>query len=669
MTSASEINTATREPGKSILTISRPCGHVDTHKLSPSGPNDAARGITTYGGHPASVLDNSVSPARGPPTYRPSGSCTLPLHLCNPLKVHVDVIKKLKDMIGKNWPAPSQQARLQFPEYCAKYDAIKAFNLPNALGARIQVDSGLHVSKWIQYLKNYHDNELCFFLAYGWPIGYYAPSTPVSVSVNHPSAQLHTRHIEEFISTEQSFRAIVGPFSDLPFRPWTRISPLMTRPKKGSDARRIIVDLSFPEGKSVNTGIDITSYLGRDITYTLPSISDLIARLQGIGRGAWLWKADLARAYRQLRADPIDAPLLGIQFAGHVYVDACPAFGCRSSSAACQRVANALAHVMAGYSFHCLAYLDDFAGCEASHTKANEAFDEFLSVADDLGLQLSKHKCVRPTKVIEWLGYLIDTDNMTVAIPPAKLDEIQTECEAWLGRKKANKAMIQSLVGKLSHLSNCVLPGRKFLSRILATLRDMGERKWTTLNPDFIKDVRWFFLYARSTNGITLYTPSLQQVVIECDSSLEGGGGNTNLYCYTWPYSQKHKDAFPVIHQMEAVNILVAYRTLAHQSSPQPTSVIILTDNMASSHALTSGRTRDSVLGACARELWLEAAKRGDNIIINHRPGEQIPLADALSRMHVDSKKFQYVRTVVASNGLAFVNPVVNECLFFDPSL
>lgn len=88
----------------------------------------------------------------------------------------------------------------------------------------------------------------------------------------------------------------------------------MTRPKKGSQTRRVIVDLSFPQGAPVNTAIDTTAYLGKDIFYTLPTITDLIAKLQVEGQGALIWKADLARAYRQLRADPVDAPLLCIQF-------------------------------------------------------------------------------------------------------------------------------------------------------------------------------------------------------------------------------------------------------------------------------------------------------------------------------------------------------------------
>lgn len=591
------------------------------------------------------------------------------LSFCKPVTVSNDVILRIKNMILAKWPRPTEETRQALPMFAHLYDQVKAYNLPNCLGAKIPIHSGLNVERWVILLQNYHDNELCHFLAYGWPLGFYADDIPQTVPKNHPSAIEFPQHIQEFLSTELSFKAIEGPTQAAPFEPWSRISPLMTRPKKGTDQRRVIVDLSYPEGAAVNTGIDNADYLGNDISYTLPTIGDLIAKLQVEGQGAFIWKADLARAYRQLRADPVDAPLLCIQFNGSVYIDRCPPFGCRSSSAACQRVANALVFLMAERNHHCLAYLDDFAGCSNRLQQAQHAFDTFKHLTAHLGLQLSLHKCLQPATQVEWLGYFIDTQKMSISITDHKLREVVEECGSWFNKKRATKTMVQSLVGKLSHIANCVIPGRKFLARMLGTLRAFEGKKWTTVDLEFIKDVRWFYHYAASSNGITLYSPSLPTVIIECDASLEGAGGNTNELCYTWRYTTNYKQRFPVIHQMEAINILVAYRTLAHPSNKGPIRALILTDNMSSSQALMSGRTKDLVLASCAREFWLEAAKNGDTIEIEHRPGTAIPLADALSRMALDNTKSDYVHAIVSQNNMSFVQPVLNNYVFFDPSI
>lgn len=587
----------------------------------------------------------------------------------NPVTVSQDVVSRINSMISTSWPCTTDEAKTAIPEFVKLYHKVKSYNLPNCIGAKIPVHSELKIPNWVNLLRDYHDNEICHFLAYGWPVGYYAQTPPETVSENHPSAIDYPEHVHKFISTELGFKALEGPINGLPFQPWSRVSPLMTRPKKGDHTRRVIVDLSFPEGAAVNTGIDTALYLGNNISYTLPTISDLIAKLQHEGQGAFIWKADLARAYRQLRADPVDAPLLCIQFNNEVFIDRCPPFGCRSSSAACQRVANAVVYMMAAHNHHCLTYLDDFAGCSANFKTANQAFLDFKRLAHHLGLQLSDHKCFSPATTVEWLGYYINTQEMTIAIPQQKLQEVITECSTWFQKKRVTKTMIQSLVGRLAHVANCVLPGRKFLARMLGVLRGLGDRKWTTIDEEFIKDVRWFYHYAASSNGITLYSPQLTTVVIECDASLEGAGGNTARHCYTWQYSTSYKQHYPIIHQLEAINTLVAYRTLAHLTIAGPVRVLILTDNMSSSQALMSGKTKDQTLASCAREFWLEGAKNGDEIDIEHRPGTSIPLADGLSRMATDTSKRDYVTTVVAQNNMLFVKPVINNYVFFDPSI
>ena len=49
-------------------------------------------------------------------------------------------------------------------------------------------------------------------------------------------------------------------------------SPLMSKPKKDSEMRRIVVDLSWPDGCSVNDGIDKDYYLEDLYDIHLPTI-------------------------------------------------------------------------------------------------------------------------------------------------------------------------------------------------------------------------------------------------------------------------------------------------------------------------------------------------------------------------------------------------------------
>ena len=49
----------------------------------------------------------------------------------------------------------------------------------------------------------------------------------------------------------------------------------MTRSKPNSDRRRIIVDLSWPQGSSVDAGIDKFPYLNSAFALTFPTVDDI----------------------------------------------------------------------------------------------------------------------------------------------------------------------------------------------------------------------------------------------------------------------------------------------------------------------------------------------------------------------------------------------------------
>lgn len=117
---------------------------------------------------------------------------------------------------------------------------------------------------------------------------------------------------------------------------------------------------------------------------------------------------------------------------------------------------------------------------------------------------------------------------------------------------------------------------------------------------------------------------------------------------------------------LEAINLLIAYRTLCPPSGTAGKCVVIATDNLASRFALATGRTKDPVLGLCARELWLEAARADHDIEIIHKEGTAIPLADALSRFHSDPAKAALARTLAADLDLTELSPVLTDYVFFN---
>ena len=611
----------------------------------------------------------------------PPFMCHIPSEYNSDLTTHLDVCEEglmLADeftatLIGPTpaqyapirqafWPTVNGPQWADFPAYADAYNRVTLTGLPNRLGARITLPSGLNLQAWEEDLVSYHDKEVCEFLRYGWPVGYTASHPPVSADTNPASALPYAKQIQDFVDNELALGGVVGPFPGQPFVPWTHTAPIITQPKRDSTDRRIILDLSHPEGSSVNAGITKNCFEGCHRPYTLPSVEDLATRVQYLGPSCFVWKADMARAYRQLRTDVGDLPLLGFKVNGLTYIDLCPSFGCRLSSMACQRTTAAVTYLMRNKGFWTLAYLDDFVGVESSRDLAEKAYRAFNELMARLGLALAQHKCFPPATAMEWLGFYIDTDLMILSVPDRKLKEVVAECTLWMNKTCATKKQIQSLVGKLVHISKCVLHARRFICRILDTLRLAPESGSVPLSVSFKADVKWFKTYAQLSNGVHLLEPDHTEFNIECDSSLKAGGGNTDTSYYTLPYSAPHCKRYTNITQLEAVNLLTAYRTL----KPQYTAglkIVVYTDNMSSASSLRSGRTKDPALAACSRQLWLEAAV-GDHVLdIRHKPGAEIPLADALSRYHEPAKK-AYADAQIALKGLTRREPALPHPFF-----
>ena len=106
--------------------------------------------------------------------------------------------------------------------------------------------SGLCIEAWERWLEGYEDKTLVKILEYGWPINFDRRCGLGEASDNHSSALAHPQHVEFYIQTELGHQALAGPFRAPPFSQ-THISPLMTRVKKDSDNRRVIMDLSWPQ--------------------------------------------------------------------------------------------------------------------------------------------------------------------------------------------------------------------------------------------------------------------------------------------------------------------------------------------------------------------------------------------------------------------------------------
>ena len=136
-------------------------------------------------------------------------------------------------------------------------------------------------------------NKLMKFLAFGFPISHDGITGVTEKCKNWKTALDYPDEVTKQLNKFTSTKAMIGPFKNNPFNRKSFFSPLSTREKKDSPDRRLILDLSHPEGRSVNDGIKADEYLGEEYKVKLPSVWDFAHLVLKTGESCLMYKRDL----------------------------------------------------------------------------------------------------------------------------------------------------------------------------------------------------------------------------------------------------------------------------------------------------------------------------------------------------------------------------------------
>ena len=236
------------------------------------------------------------------------------------------------------------------------------------------------------------------------------------------------------------------------------------------------MDLSWPRGASVNDSVSDNTYVGLDFILTLPNIDQVVNAIKKFGKGSYMAKIDISRAFKHVPIDPADTKLLGLYWKGSYYLEKHLCFGFKQGSQLFQHISDSVRYIMAQNGFFVLSYIDDYMmyGNEAN---CKRAFERLTILLQELGFTIKVKKNVLPTTKMICLGILMDSNSLTMSIPPEKLGQIKNLIKNWDFKTSCTKNQLQSLLGSLLYISKCVKYSKFFLNRLLQTLRDHSKEK------------------------------------------------------------------------------------------------------------------------------------------------------------------------------------------------
>ena len=430
-----------------------------------------------------------------------------------------------------------------------------------------------------------------------------------------------------------------GPYVSPPC-PNFRSSPLGAFAKARTGKVRVIHDLSWPPGGSVNEFIP-----GDTCSVSYISIDDAVREVKSRGPGTLMSKLDLQDAYKNIVVRPEDYHYLGSSWVNDdgsisYFLDHVLPFGLRSSANLFDLFATGLEFSihLAGCTNIC-HYLDDFFTCGSPGTQeCHSNLNIMLSSCETLGMPVNPAKTVRPTTIIEFLGIMINSEQMILSMSDDRVSDVLSELRYWESRRVGSKRKLLSLLGKLVFVSKVVQPGRIFVRRLFtASTKVKVLYHRVKLCRESMKDIHWWIAFITVWNGKSLFYEdnwTLSSTLRFASDASDLGMGATHQNAW-WlaPFNPAHLQ-FPIAWR-ELFAILVSCRVWGHLFASK--RVLIECDNIAIVFSVNNGTSKNPAIMSLIRDLFFTCAFFSFDIKLKHVAGVLNVGPDHLSRLRIEA--------------------------------
>ncbi len=481
--------------------------------------------------------------------------------------------------------------------------------------------------------------RLCESARIGVSIGFNGENKKV-ICPNWPSAKLHKEHVDKFINDNLHRCRVEGPMSYIDLPDNFRCSPLGAVVHKRSSKVRIIHDLSWPHEESVNDGIDDQFC---SLQYT--SIDDAVTLVSQY-KDPHCAKTDLSSAYLSVHVRQDERHLLGFSWPGpdgedQYYTMSVLPFGCKSSCRLFNEFACALEYIsiIRGASPTTIHYLDDFLTVSEGEKSTQESLDIIIKTCQEAGFDIQPSKTVKPTKIIEFLGIVIDCVHKQLRISEERLQEVYDELVLWITRKWATKRELLSLIGKLSFCSKVVRDGEKFIRRLIhLSKKPKKMHHKVSITPQARSDISWWLHCMAVHNGVTMFPKELDITTAEIVFS-DASDYALGFLCheswtiveftddYSWIKSQ-------TIAYKELLAVVFCIATFGDRLAQKQVAMNI--DNSAVCWCVNTGKSKDVMLMSLIRVLYYYTSIYNIQYHAFHLFTDQNVSADALSRLNME---------------------------------
>ncbi|XP_066986092.1 uncharacterized protein [Macrobrachium rosenbergii] len=251
---------------------------------------------------------------------------------------------------------------------------------------------------------------------------------------------------------------------------------LFSLPKKDSDNRRVILDLST-----------LNSYMQCD-KFRMLTISQVRTLLP---REAVTTSIDLTDAYYHVPMARNVSPYLGFRRGKQAYSFRVMPFGLNVAPRIFTKLGETVVQELRSQGIMLVAYLDDWLIWAPNDTECRRATRKVIQFLEYLGFHINaKKSCLIPASQFQWLGIQWDLNTHKLSIPPVKCKEIAKATRQFLKCKQASLRTQERILGSLQFASvtDLLLKAKlKDINRVWRSRANYNLRDKVSLIPPILK--------------------------------------------------------------------------------------------------------------------------------------------------------------------------------------
>ena len=406
------------------------------------------------------------------------------------------------------------------------------------------------------------------------------------------------------------------------------ISNIFLRPKPG-DKFRMIIDLS-----------DLNEHVSKNHF----KMDHLEVATHLLFPGAWLASIDLKEAYYAIPIAEEDQKFLCFQWNNRIFSFKCMPFGLSSAPWLFTKTLKPIFSEFHEAGFEGFGYIDDSFIIAKSKDECRQAVSFLADLFVKLGFRINTEKSVlQPTQKLTFLGYVLDSNDMSVFPTEEKKVKVKTVINNILSTGKPKIRAVASMLGLLNDVCKGCEYGQTYLKKLeiskIKALARAGRRNFEgrmKISWECKVDLVWWLNHIDKTKRkLHLDCP---KVTLETDASLLGLGAVIGSKKAGGRWS--HQESELHINVLELKAIQFGLKTLCSQTPPG-SGIKILCDNTTSvAYLKHKGGTKSWECNNIANDIWKWCEAHDFWIIISHVPGILNVKADFESRNFSDDTEW-----------------------------